>query len=57
MLDWIIARLKEPTTWIGILGLFTAAGINLAPEMSNLIVTAGVSLGGVLAIVLKEKGG
>lgn len=57
MIDWLIARLVEPTTWIGIMSLGTAAGISLAPELSESIVTFGVALGGVLAIVLKEKGG
>jgi esterase/lipase len=56
MIDWLVARLKEPTTWVGITTMLTAAGVSLAPELAESIITAGVSLGGVLAIVLKEKG-
>lgn len=56
MIEWIIARLKEPTTWIGLISFVTAAGVQLAPEMQDSIVTAGVAIGGTLAIVLREKG-
>ena len=56
MIDWIIARLKEPTTWIGLISFATAAGVHLAPELQESLITAGVALGGTLAIVLREKG-
>lgn len=56
MIDWVIARLKEQTTWIGLTTLLTAAGVSLAPELTESIITAGVAIGGVLAMVLKEKG-
>ena len=56
MIDWIVARLKEPTTWIGIISFATAAGVQIAPELQQSIITAGVAIGGTLAIVLREKG-
>ena len=52
---WLLARLVEPTTWIGLTTILTAAGIALAPELTEAITTAGVSIGGLLAILLKEK--
>ena len=56
MINWITARLKEPTTWIGLISFATAAGVSLAPELQQSIITAGVALGGTLAIILREKG-
>lgn len=55
MLEWLIARLKEPTTYLGITTIITAAGVTLAPELKEAIVTAGVAVGGMIAILLKEK--
>lgn len=56
MKRWIIDRLREPTTWIGLISFAAATGVSFAPELQDSIVTAGVAIGGTLAIVLKEKG-
>ena len=56
MINWIIARLKEPTTWIGLISFATAAGVSLAPELQESIITAGVAIGGTMAVVMREKG-
>lgn len=55
MLTWLMARLVEPTTWIGLSTILTAAGVALAPELKEAIVSTGVAVGGLLAILLKEK--
>ena len=56
MIDWIVARLKEPTTWIGLISFATAAGVHLAPDLQESIITAGVAIGATLAVILREKG-
>jgi len=43
------ARLSQPSTWGGVLALLTVFGIQLEPEQTTSIATAGASLGGLLA--------
>ena len=53
---WLIARLQEPSSWMGICGFVTALGVYMSPEMKDQIVMFGVAVGSFLAFVLKEKG-
>lgn len=53
-MNWLIARLKEPSTWRGIVWLLTFAGLSLKPEQSEAIIAAGIALAGVLGVFLKE---
>jgi len=55
MVEYIIARLKEASTWRGIIGLLTAAGISVSPEMLDRIVAAGMALMGVVGMFFKDK--
>lgn len=50
----ILARLKEPSTWIGLISLGALVGISFSPDLSGAIVKFGVALGGLLAVVLPE---
>lgn len=54
-LKWILDRLGERSTWIGIDGFLTAMGVILAPEQSEAIITAGVAVAGVIAAFTKDK--
>lgn len=56
MIDFFAARLKEPTTWGGLIVILTGIGVHLSPEMSNAIISTGVAVGGLLMILLKEAG-
>ena len=50
-MEWIVARLKEGSTWAGIAGIIAGAGfIPHADEISKLVPTLGVLVAGVLAI-------
>ena len=49
MFDYIIARLKERSTWLGIMSIVTVAGVALSPEQSEAIVSAGVAICGAIA--------
>lgn len=48
-------RLKEPTTWIGIIALLGLVGVSFQPELQSELVKLGVAIGGVLAIWLPES--
>jgi len=53
MFPWVLARLKEPSTWAGLSGLFMALGLSEA--VVNELATAGAAVAGLIAVVLSEK--
>jgi hypothetical protein len=53
-MEYIINRLKEPSTWAGLAVVFTAFGISVS-EAELALVGSGVAA--VLAIILRERGG
>jgi hypothetical protein len=54
-MNWLILRLSEPSTWRGIIGLLTALGIKISPDLQNSIIAAGLSLMGLINILIAEK--
>lgn len=54
MFAYIIDRLKEASTWRGIIGLLTAAGVTISPEMIEQIVAAGLAVMGIIGMVFKD---
>ena len=55
VISYIIERLKEPSTWRGIIWIVTACGFVLEPEQKEAIATAGMALVGAISIFM-EKG-
>lgn len=53
ILKFLLDRLKERSTWMGIIGLVTAAGISLSPEETAAIASAGVALVGAISVFTK----
>lgn len=54
LLDWILDRAKERSTWLGVISLVTAAGVALSPEQTAAIATAGVAVAGLVAAFTKD---
>ena len=54
-MTWLINRLREPSTWRGLIWLATAAGVSLAPDAWEYISTIGIALAGLLGIVLADE--
>lgn len=54
MIDWILTRAKEKSTWAGILGFITAVGVVLTPEQSEAIIAAVLAIVSAVAIFTKE---
>jgi len=52
---YLTARLKEKSTWLGLLSFLTALGIVISPEQKEMVVTAGVALAGIGAVFIAEK--
>jgi len=55
MATYIIDRLKEASTWRGIIALLTAAGVTISPEMVDKIVVAGLAVMGIIGMFFKDK--
>jgi hypothetical protein len=55
-MDFIINRLREPSTWSGIAALAVALGMGIPPGTVEAITQVGVGLAGLAAVVLRERG-
>lgn len=49
-MQYLIDRLKERSTWLGIITLATAVGVSLSPEQAEALAVAGASLAGAIAM-------
>lgn len=53
MKDYILDRVKEPSTWRGFILFLTAIGVPIAPELQTAIVSAGLGVAGLIGVVTK----
>lgn len=53
-MNYLFDRLKEDSTWRGILMLLTAAGVHLDPSQANAIIALGLSLVGLINVFRKQ---
>lgn len=53
-LSFILIRLKEKSTWRGILAVATALGVTFSPEQSAQIIALGLALIGTINVFRKE---
>ncbi len=53
MKKYMRERLKEPSTWRGLILLATACGAPIAPAMSEAIILLGLALAGGVGVVTK----
>lgn len=53
-MNWILDRLKEQSTWRGIILLATGLGVKLEPDMADAIIALGLAAVGVINIVRKS---
>lgn len=51
----MIDKLKEESTWRGLIALATAAGISIQPEMMQAIIALGMGLIGMINVIKKQK--
>jgi nickel-dependent lactate racemase len=50
MLNFLVDRLKERSTWLGIITIITAAGIHVTPEQAEAVAVAGAAIAGAVAV-------
>ena len=53
--QYFFARLKEPSTWRGIIMVATAYGAMLSPAQATAIITLGLALAGGQAVVTPDR--
>ena len=51
----LLERLSENSTWRGIILVATALGVKLDPELQNQILVAGLGLVGLINVIRKGK--
>lgn len=54
-MKYFIDRLKEPSTWRGLVMLATSAGLSIAPMAAEAIITAGVGFAGLIGVLTQDK--
>lgn len=54
-MSWLLQRLRETSTWRGLVWLATVAGLSLRPDQAEAIVTAGMALAGLLGVFLADE--
>jgi len=55
MKPWLLARLREPSTWRGLVWILTVSGVLLTPEQAEAIMLAGMTMAGLLGVFLSDK--
>lgn len=53
-IQFVISRMKERSTWIGLVGLLSSLGVAMKPDMVEAIASVGVALSAVVMILTKD---
>ena len=53
-MNWLLDRLKEESSWRGIVLLVTALGVKLDPERGEAIIALGLAVVGLINVLRKE---
>ncbi len=54
-MKYLIERLKERSTWLGLTALSAAFGWALSPEYQDAIAQAGIGIAALIGILTKER--
>jgi hypothetical protein len=49
-MQYLFDRLKERSTWLGLIALATSFGVAVSPEQAEAIAVAGTSFAGLIAV-------
>jgi len=55
MKNYILDRIREASTWRGIILVLTAVGVPVAPAMADSIISAGLALAGLIGTFSPDK--
>ena len=51
---YVLARLKEASTWRGIALLLTAIGVQIAPDAQEAVISARVAVAGAIGVFFPD---
>ena len=54
-MKYIVERLKEASTWRGVIMLLTSVGVGISPELVAPIVSVGTGLAGLVGVFTTDK--
>ena len=52
---YVLARLKEASTWRGIALLLTAFGVQVAPDVQEAVISHGISVDGAVGVFFPDS--
>ena len=55
MKQYIFNRLREPSTWRGLVLFVTAMGVPVSPELMEPIIATGLAVTGLIGVVTQDK--
>ena len=55
MFKYILNRLTERSTWLGVIALATACGAAIEAAIAEQIIAAGMAVAGLIGVVTKDK--
>lgn len=55
LFNLLLTKLKEKSTWIGIISILSSAGLVINPELSASIVAVGTAIAGMVLVIIKEN--
>ena len=55
MKAYILERMKEASTWRGVILLLTAIGVPVAPALADSIISVGLAIAGLIGAVTPDK--
>lgn len=53
--DYLLDRMREPSSWRGLTLLLTALGVPLAPGVSDAIIAIGLGIAGLIGAVVPDR--
>ena len=57
MFTYIFSRLKERSTWLGLIALATACGATIETVLAEQIIAAGMAIAGLIGVLTKDSPG
>jgi len=55
MMTYILKRLTERSTWLGLIALATACGAVVEQELAEQVMAAGMALAGLVGVLTRDR--
>ena len=54
-MKYLLNRLKERSTWLGLVAIAAAFGLTISPELLDYIIAAGMAVAGIVGVGTDDK--